>query len=158
MKGTDCTPAQLAHAEEFLAARANTRPSAGQPLALRWADACRALAWYGALRFIAGRDHIGGTLEEPAPLDTTRPAAAAAFLPAWAALLSDAHASELGARVDRAMASALAFSCTDLELLELREMTRVAMTDPELTRGMVQAFLDNIDAAREALGREIRSS
>lgn len=62
MKGTDCTPEQIASADAFLAG-AGWRDEANVRVSRE--DIVRCIAWYGALRFIAARDGVGGTLEVP---------------------------------------------------------------------------------------------
>lgn len=63
MKGTDCTPEQIAHASEFMEI---ARWPVSAPTAKCSRDqTARLLAWYGAMRFQAGRDGVGGTLEKP---------------------------------------------------------------------------------------------
>lgn len=74
MRGTDCTEAQIQSAREFLHAR-----QAGsieglaiddeRVVSLPFGNMAKLLAWYGALRFKAGRDGTGGTLEAPGPMD-----------------------------------------------------------------------------------------
>lgn len=67
MKGTDCTPEQVAHARQFWLDRGWT-PGAEKAI-LTLDDCARMLAWYGALRYVAGRDQVGGELERPGPVD-----------------------------------------------------------------------------------------
>lgn len=75
MKGTDCTSEQLASARQFLHDRrvargASSPDSVGDNVTVevRYGDFVRMIAWYGALRFMAGRDGTGGTLEKPGEL------------------------------------------------------------------------------------------
>jgi hypothetical protein len=72
VKGTNCTPEQLASAEEFIMARASTVTKRPKQVSMPFDSLVRLVAWYGALRFEAGRDGIGGTLEKPAPMITIR--------------------------------------------------------------------------------------
>ena len=65
MKGSDCTPEQLERASEFLAAR-GWQEMAQKAIQTR-ADMVRLIAWYGAIRYRAGKDGIG-TLEKPGAL------------------------------------------------------------------------------------------
>lgn len=67
MKGTDCTPGQIESASGFLGDRG--WPSEGLSAVITRDDAVRLIAWYGALRFVAGRDGSGGTLEQPGVLE-----------------------------------------------------------------------------------------
>ena len=77
MRGTDCTEAQIESARKFLAAR-QSGPIEGMAIdddrvvSVPFGQMARLLAWYGALRFAAGRDGTGGTLEEPGPMDTRK--------------------------------------------------------------------------------------
>ena len=66
MKGCRCTPAQIASANAFLEI-AKWAPS-DERANVRRADIVRLVAWYGALRYIAGQSGEGGTLEQPGPL------------------------------------------------------------------------------------------
>lgn len=80
MRGTDCTPGQLKSASDFVRARhvdgyskaPKLSPFSDQQIVIRWADLVNLLAWYGALRYTAGRDGTGGTLENPGPIDSTK--------------------------------------------------------------------------------------
>ena len=80
MVGTDCTPEQLKSASDFVRARhvdgyskaPKLSPSSDQQIVIRWAELVNLLAWYGALRYTAGRDGTGGTLENPGPIDSTK--------------------------------------------------------------------------------------
>jgi len=68
VKGTDCTPEQIQSAREFLLALArniDTMPDDDAIVTPRFGDFARTVAWYGALRYKAGRDGTGGTLEAP---------------------------------------------------------------------------------------------
>ncbi len=67
MKGTDCTPEQLQAASDFLAVPG--WPEGTERAELERSDIVHLLAWYGALRFQAGRDGTGGTLEVPGAFD-----------------------------------------------------------------------------------------
>lgn len=73
LRGTDLTEAQIQSARIFANARRKGElqemPDDGQLIVQKFGDMARLLAWYGALRFKAGRDGTGGTLEEPGPLD-----------------------------------------------------------------------------------------
>ena len=75
MKGTDLTGAQIAHAQQFIAERCRLSATHldRRMVEIPMADLARAIAWYGALRYMAGRDGTGGTLERPGPLVTTAP-------------------------------------------------------------------------------------
>ena len=64
MRGTDLTPEQLKSAEHFLLERSGRRKAPEQVM-MTWDQAVRVVAWYGAMRFKAGRDGTGGTLENP---------------------------------------------------------------------------------------------
>ena len=69
MRGTDCTTEQIASAREFVWLR-QTIPHASCPgdeqmVTLPFGHLARVVAWYGALRYIAGRDGTGGSLEKP---------------------------------------------------------------------------------------------
>lgn len=66
MRGTDVTPAQLKSAENFIRARqaCGRSPQSDELISIRFDHLCRLVAWYGALRYAAGRDGIA-TLEEP---------------------------------------------------------------------------------------------
>lgn len=74
MRGTEVTPAQMNSAREFLSSRVrNTRhnrpESDAQVVSLTYGDLARLVAWYGALRYKAGADGTGGTLEAPGTID-----------------------------------------------------------------------------------------
>jgi hypothetical protein len=74
MKGTDVTPEQLQSAREFIAARRIGSEMGqilgdDQLLSVRFGDVARLLAWYGALRFLAGKSGMGGSLESPGPME-----------------------------------------------------------------------------------------
>lgn len=71
MKGTDCTEQQLARAGEFLTNRG--WPEGQDFRRVSRADVARIVAWYGAMRFIAGRDGDAGTLEAPNEIVTVHP-------------------------------------------------------------------------------------
>lgn len=67
MKGTDVTQEQLRAAERFVRSiqRAGTKqPEAESAIVLPFMDLVQLVAWYGALRYIAGRDGIN-SLENP---------------------------------------------------------------------------------------------
>lgn len=66
MRGVDCTPEQIAHARKFF--ESSARRTIDRDVTLKPDDLFRIIAWYGALRYIAGRDGEGGTLERPGPL------------------------------------------------------------------------------------------
>lgn len=74
MKGTDCTEAQIDSARQFCADRRKDqpgeRPRDAQEITISFGQLARLVAWYGALRYMAGRDGTGGTLECPGPIDT----------------------------------------------------------------------------------------
>ncbi len=53
MKGTDITPEQLKHAEEFVMNSA-TRGYSGDIVHITKADLFRLVAWYGAMRAASG--------------------------------------------------------------------------------------------------------
>jgi hypothetical protein len=72
LKGTDCTPEQIAAASQFLTERG--WPDTHLRAALDRFDAVRLIAWYGALRFKSAKNGTG-TLERPAPLVEIIPAA-----------------------------------------------------------------------------------
>lgn len=72
MRGKDCTPEQLKSAEDFIMARASTVTKRPKQVSMPFDDLVRLVAWYGALRFTAARDGVGGTLEKPGPMDTVR--------------------------------------------------------------------------------------
>lgn len=66
MRGVDCTPGQLRAAELFVLQHSLTvLPKNPRNVTLDFDDLVRLVAWYGALRFEAGRDGNGGTLECP---------------------------------------------------------------------------------------------
>jgi hypothetical protein len=65
MRGTDLTPEQLKAAEKFIMDRSG-RAKRPEMVMNKFDDLVRLVAWYGAIRFVAGRDGIGGTLEKPA--------------------------------------------------------------------------------------------
>lgn len=67
MRGTDCAAEQIASASSFLGDRG--WPLKGLRAVLTRDDAVRLIAWYGAMRFVAGRDGTGGTLEHPGVLE-----------------------------------------------------------------------------------------
>lgn len=78
MRGTEVTEAQIQSAREFIAAR-QSRDSLNYPvlddatvLPVKFGDFARMLAWYGALRYTAGSTGVGGTLEEPGPMDVKK--------------------------------------------------------------------------------------
>ena len=73
MKGTDCTAEQLQQASLFLAARG--WPKVVPATMPRREDIVRLIAWYGAMRYVAGRDGTGGSLEQPGELIATSKAA-----------------------------------------------------------------------------------
>lgn len=68
MKGTDCTPEQIANASDFMA-RIGKWPASRPVGQIDREDVAVLLAWYGALRYQAGRDGTGGTFEHPGPFD-----------------------------------------------------------------------------------------
>ncbi len=78
MKGTDLTPKQLKSAEEFILDRSRNRIDGrhvidpDHPIVMRWSDLVRIVAWYGALRYQAGKFGTGGTFEKPGPIDSVR--------------------------------------------------------------------------------------
>lgn len=78
MKGTDLTDAQIQSAREFSCARQVHQPADvlddATRVTLKFGELVRLIAWYGALRFQAGRDGTGGTFENPGPMDTSRKA------------------------------------------------------------------------------------
>jgi hypothetical protein len=72
VKGSDCTPQQMESAREFFEQRLRGNPpSLADEAIVRIpiADLVRLIAWYGALRYEAGRLGIGGSFDAPAPLD-----------------------------------------------------------------------------------------
>jgi hypothetical protein len=65
MKGTDLTSAQIHAAEQFIFDRAKGAPKPANGMVyLTWDSFVRILAWYGAMRYQAGRDGIN-SLENP---------------------------------------------------------------------------------------------
>lgn len=71
VKGTDCTPEQIAHARQFIKDRGWGESEVGK---ISLADFARLVAWYGAMRFKAGRDQTGGSFEIPGPIDVVKAA------------------------------------------------------------------------------------
>lgn len=71
MKATDCTPEQIESAEQWLHDRG--WPVDAEVARVNRQQMARLVAWYGALRFQAGRDGIGGTFERPGILDVVKP-------------------------------------------------------------------------------------
>ena len=75
MRGTDCTKDQIQSARLFIAnAQAGNHkgrlfPPDERIIQIPFGKMARLVAWYGAVRYIAGRDHSGGTLESPGPID-----------------------------------------------------------------------------------------
>lgn len=69
MKGTDVTGEQIEAARQFIVGRGGRLASDEQMVALTAGELVRVVAWYGALRFKAGRDGTGGTLEHPGELE-----------------------------------------------------------------------------------------
>jgi len=67
VKGTECTPAQIEHAKDFIIDR-GWKSNPHQRAMISLDDFARMLARYGAVRFQAGRDNTGGTLEQPGPI------------------------------------------------------------------------------------------
>jgi hypothetical protein len=73
MRGSVCTEDQIRAAKDFLGfstvdIKQVTRGASDDDiLPIRYGDLARLVAWYGAIRFISGRDGIG-TFESPAPL------------------------------------------------------------------------------------------
>jgi hypothetical protein len=70
MKGTELTQEQIQSAREFAVARQVKGFEAGtiddaHRVAIRFGDLARLVAWYGAMRYEAGRTGEGGTLEKP---------------------------------------------------------------------------------------------
>jgi len=76
MKGTDCTEAQVAHAKAFVEVHA-LHQAMPERFIIASDDLARLLAWYGALRFMSGRDGEGGTLECPGEIVIVEPEPAA---------------------------------------------------------------------------------
>jgi hypothetical protein len=77
MKGTDVTAEQYDAARRFIFSR-ESPPFAGErsddtQVLLRFRDLVGLLAWYGAMRYIAGRDGIN-SLERPGDLVVVPPA------------------------------------------------------------------------------------
>lgn len=69
MRGTDLTDEQLLSARKFVSDRMIPPQSEIPPMVTIPAEKLvRLIAWYGALRFVAGRDGTGGTLEKPGEL------------------------------------------------------------------------------------------
>jgi hypothetical protein len=69
MRGTELTEQQIQSARQFLSDRRVSFPGKipldEQIIKIPFGDVARIVAWCGALRYIAGRDGSGGTLEEP---------------------------------------------------------------------------------------------
>jgi hypothetical protein len=69
MRGTDVTTEQVEHARAFWLARSlNPAAIVNGVVYASMDDIARMMAWYGALRFEAGRTGEGGTLERPGEL------------------------------------------------------------------------------------------
>jgi hypothetical protein len=78
MKGTAITPAQYDAARRFIIARETTPPDVDRrgddtPILLRFGDLVGLVAWYGALRYLAGRDGLN-SLESPGETIVVPPA------------------------------------------------------------------------------------
>ena len=69
MRGTELTDAQIESARRFCADRRKDAPGDtpddSRIISIPFGQMIRLVAWYGALRFQAGRDGTGGTLEKP---------------------------------------------------------------------------------------------
>jgi hypothetical protein len=76
MKGTDLTQAQIDAAERFILARRATgnlqHPAHDEEVRQKWGDLVRIVAWYGALRYKAGKDGIN-SLENPGDTEVLAP-------------------------------------------------------------------------------------
>lgn len=77
MNGMDLTPEQLDSASDFVLARRTVGdlilpPDSDSRISIRWDELVRVVAWYGAMRYVAGRDQIGGTLEIPGEFVVTK--------------------------------------------------------------------------------------
>lgn len=77
MRGSNCTDDQIQAAKDFFGSstvdiKQVTRGASDDDIVpIRYGDLARLVAWYGAIRFISGRDGIG-TFESPAPLHSER--------------------------------------------------------------------------------------
>lgn len=74
MKGTDLTDAQIQSARQFLVDRRSgdnkgVMPADEENIVQSFGNLARVVAWYGALRYEAGRNGTGGTLENPGPIE-----------------------------------------------------------------------------------------
>jgi hypothetical protein len=67
VRGTELTQQQIESAELFVRDRQceGRKPQKDERISIRFDDLVRIVAWYGALRYKAGRDKDGGTLEAP---------------------------------------------------------------------------------------------
>jgi hypothetical protein len=71
MRGTELTVEQIASAREFVHGRTRnvkTMPKDEQAVTVTFGQLARLVAWYGAIRYQAGADGIGGTLAVPAEM------------------------------------------------------------------------------------------
>lgn len=74
MRGADLTEEQIQSAREFACARQKIPATEGMiddatVVSLKFGDLARLVAWYGAIRYMAGKNRVGGTLEAPGPMD-----------------------------------------------------------------------------------------
>lgn len=71
MRGTEVTEDQMQSAREFAFGRSiglAGMPDDDQEVTVTFGAMVRMMAWYGALRYQAGRGGFGGTLESPEEL------------------------------------------------------------------------------------------
>lgn len=85
MRGTDVTEEQMKSAREFAFARSvglEEMPDDQRIIMLPFGKMVRLMAWYGAMRYKAGRDGAGGTLESPGEFVATKNKKTSIDLPA----------------------------------------------------------------------------
>lgn len=71
MRGTEVTPKQFEAAQKFIMDRNHGQrslPAEDESIHLEWGNFVRMVAWYGALRYQAGRDGIN-SLDDPGICD-----------------------------------------------------------------------------------------
>jgi len=74
VRGTDLTDEQIQSARKFACARQKIPATDGMiddttVVSLKFGDLARLVAWYGAIRYQAGKHGVGGSFEAPGPME-----------------------------------------------------------------------------------------